>query len=169
MLCCGAPHIAQVCACDADVSQCVVRDADDGPKTASSAASSDGTPRPVSPADKFSKLLPQFRDKKVTLAIQDEILEGRRLAQEQVALKMANDMLIAENGSLRKENAQLKTESLPRGTKRAFDGGPTWTHIEYAELVAFLESFDDAAMDAVQELGDDAEVQTWFAEWCAEL
>ena len=147
----------------------MVRDADDGPKTASSAASSDGTPRPVSPADKFSKLLPQFRDKKVTLAIQDEILEGRRLAEERVAVNMAMDMLIIENDSLRKENAQLKTESLPRGTKRAFDGGPTWTHIEYAELVAFLESFDDAAMDAVQELGDDAEVQTWFAEWCAEL
>ena len=29
------------------------------------------------------------------------------------------------------------------------------------------ESFDDAAMDAVQELGDEAEVQAWFAECCA--
>ena len=72
------------------------------------------------------------------------------------------------NARLCKENAQLKMELLPRGTKRARDGGPTWTHIDYAELVAFLDddSFDDAAMDAVQELGDDAEVKSWFLECC---
>ena len=149
----------------------MVRDADGEPETASSAASRPVSPTTpsVSPTDKYPPLLPPFKDKKVTKEIQFEILEGRRLAEERVAVNMAMDMLIIENDSLRKENAQLKTESLPRGTKRAFDGGPTWTHIEYAELVAFLESFDDAAMDAVQELGDDAEVQTWFAEWCAAL
>ena len=35
---------------------------------------------------------------------------------------------------------------------------------EYDDEEDFLEdeSFDDAAMDAVQELGDEAEVQSWF-------